>query len=70
MRDPQLTDDGVPRDVTRIEFEPLGAGLFGWSVWSDDVLMHRETGRPGNLRTLLDVTGLLCIDIEDMLERQ
>lgn len=54
-RDPGLTDDGIPRDVDRVEFERLESGAVRWIHWSGAIRVHSETidvdDWPGILRT-------------------
>lgn len=58
-RDSQFDDDGVLRDVDRIEFNRLEFGRIQWRLWSGDVLTHSETGGLSELPTMLGSTALL-----------
>lgn len=44
-RDVDFHEDGTLRDVTRIEFNLLDAGLVQWQLWSDDVLLETHVGQ-------------------------
>lgn len=63
MRDPLLTNDGTTREITRIEFEPMPGGRFRWTLWSGDVMNHREIGGPETLKPILDTTALFCGEV-------
>ena len=57
-RDSQFDDDGILRDVDRIEFNRLEFGRIQWQLWSGDVLTHSEIGGAAELPALLGMTAL------------
>lgn len=68
MRSNEFEDDGQLREITRIEFAPVGCGLFQWSLWSDDVLIEQQTGR--DLQKFLDVTNILLRDEDERVDQE
>ena len=66
MRNHEFEDDGTLREITRVEFAPLGGGLFQWSLWSHDVLIEQQTSR--DLQQYLDCTAILLRDEDERID--
>ncbi|MGE0105127.1 MAG: hypothetical protein AB7G12_12825 [Thermoanaerobaculia bacterium] len=60
MQDPQLNADGTVKNITRVEFEPLGNGSYRWNLFAGDARIHSEVGRDRDLERIFATTLMMC----------
>ncbi len=48
------------RNITRVEFEPLGNGSFRWNLFAEQGRIHSELGRNDDLVRILTTTAMFC----------
>ena len=65
MLNQYFDDHGQLRQVTRVEFSPLGCGLFQWQLWSDSVLLDQHVSR--DLDQFLEATRFICEETDERL---
>lgn len=68
MLNQYFDDQGNLRPLTRVEFSPIGSGLFQWQLWSDTTLLEQHVSR--DLDQFLEATRFICEDADERLGKE